>query len=377
MGNQSELIFYETTNGNLQLKLTGEWNLHNELPLIENIEKSINIDSAVKTISFDTKNIEKWDTSLLTFLIKVNRLCDKLNVKTDKEGLPDGVNRLLTLATAVPERKNISRDTDQSHILHNFGLWVINSFKSSIFTVHFLGEVSLSFLRMVSGKASFRTSELFTIIQECGANALPIVTLISLLIGLILAFMGAIQLEMFGAEIYVANLVGLGMAREMGCMMTAIIMAGRTGAAFAAQIGSMHVNDEIDALHTFGISPIDALVLPRMIALALMMPLLCIYSDFLGIIGGAIVGVTALNLSFLQYFEQTKNTVGLVDFGTGLFKSSVFGIIIASAGCLKGIRCGKSSTDVGKATTSAVVTSFVFIVIADAVLTIIYSIIDV
>src|SRR3546814_507817 len=153
----------------------------------------------------------------------------------------------------------------------------------------FLGETALMFGRFLAGLATYRRPDFLLTLQECGAQALPIVTIISLLVGLILAFVGAVQLEQFGAEIYVADLVGIAMAREMGAIMTGIVMAGRTGAAFAAQIGTMQGNEEIDALTTLGISPIDFLVLPRMLALMLMMPLLCIYADLTGILGGWLV----------------------------------------------------------------------------------------
>jgi len=374
---QSELTYSKLQEDNLLINLAGNWRLENSLPLVADVERHIKINTEIKKLCFNTDNIKEWDTALLTFLIKVSKLCSQHNIETDNNGLPEGVKRLLTLAAAVPERKGIPHGTEHRIFVTRIGLAIIEYWKKSGETLYFIGDTFLAFLNMMRGKARFRRSDLFIIIQESGAQALPIVTLISLLIGLILAFIGSIQLKMFGAEIFVANLVGIGMAREMGAMMTAIIMAGRTGAAFAAQLGSMHVNDEIDAYRTFGISPVDALVLPRMIALVLMMPLLCIYANFLGIIGGAIVGVTTLDISFTQYFEQTKSNVGFMDFVAGFIKSGVFGLIIAVAGCLKGMQCGKSSTDVGKATTSAVVTSIVFIIVSDAILTIIYSVIGI
>src|SRR5262249_44815502 len=160
-------------------------------------------------------------------------------------------------------------------------------------------------------------------------EALPIVTLISFLVGLILGFVGAVQLEQFGASIYVANLVGIAMVREMGAMMTAIVMAGRTGAAYAAQLGSMRVNQEIDPLTTMGISPLEFLVLPRMLALSLMMPLLCLYSDCLGIMGGAAMGIGLLHLSPTTYFQQTGDAIAIGDLVGGVFKASVYGVLIA------------------------------------------------
>ena len=172
-------------------------------------------------------------------------------------------------------------------------------------------------------------------------QALGIVTLISFLIGLILAFMGAVQLRQFGAQIFVADLVGLGMTREMGAVMTGIIMAGRTGAAFAAQLGTMQVNEEIDALQTMGIPPMEFLVLPRMLALMLMMPLLCVYADMMGMLAGLLIGTGLLDLSLVEYVNETRKAVHLVDFGLGLGKSIVFGALVALAGCLRGMQCGR------------------------------------
>jgi phospholipid/cholesterol/gamma-HCH transport system permease protein len=238
----------------------------------------------------------------------------------------------------------------------------------------FVGEAVLAFLALLRGRARFQTSDLALIIQECGPRALPIVTLISFLVGVILAFVGAVQLRQFGAQIYVADLVGIAMAQEMGAMMTAIIMAGRTGAAFAAQLGTMQVNEEVDALVTMGISPMQFLVLPRMLALVTMLPLLTLYADVIGILGGAAVGVGMLKLTPLQYLDETRAALSLTDFAMGLIKGSVFGVLVAIAGCLRGMECGRSSAAVGLAATSAVVTGIVLIIVSDAVLTLIYNV---
>jgi phospholipid/cholesterol/gamma-HCH transport system permease protein len=228
--------------------------------------------------------------------------------------------------------------------------------------------------RLVRGKAQYRRSDLLQFIQECGVEALPIVTLISVLVGVILAFVGALQLLMFGAQVFVANLVGVGMAVEMGALMMGIIMAGRTGASFAAQLGTMQVNEEIDAMKTMGISPFEFLVLPRMLALILMMPLLCLYADFLGMLGGALVGIGTLDITPTQYFNQTVNAVQLRHFAQGLIKSATFGVVIAVCGCMQGINCGRSAQAVGEATTRAVVQCIIWIVLTDAMLTVIYNV---
>ncbi|MFW6242138.1 MAG: MlaE family ABC transporter permease, partial [Thermodesulfobacteriota bacterium] len=237
------------------------------------------------------------------------------------------------------------------------------------------GQATLSMKRLVTGRARFRASDFLVLLQDCGPSALPIITLISVLVGLILAFVGAIQLEMFGAEIFVANLVGLGMAREMGAMMAAIIMAGRTGAAFAAQIGTMQVNEEVDALRTLGLSAVDFLVLPRLLAMGLLMPLLAIYADVMGILGGAIVGVGMLDISPAAYFQQTQESVPLHHFATGLIKSVFFGAIVALSGCMRGMRCGRSAMAVGGAATSAVVTAIVWIIVTDAAFTVLFNVV--
>jgi len=196
-------------------------------------------------------------------------------------------------------------------------------------------------------------------------------------VGLILAFVGAVQLMMFGAQIFVADLVGIAMLRVMGAIMVGIIMAGRTGAAFAAQLGTMQVNEEIDALRTLGISPMEFLVLPRMIALIIMMPLLCVYADLMGILGGMIVGVGMLDISMVQYYQQTRAALNLNHFWIGLFQAGVFGVLVALAGCLRGIQCGRSASAVGDAATSAVVTGIVSIVVATAIITVICNVLGI
>jgi phospholipid/cholesterol/gamma-HCH transport system permease protein len=243
--------------------------------------------------------------------------------------------------------------------------------------VAFVGEVTLALGRLARGKARFRVVDLALLVQQAGAQALGIITLISFLVGMILAFVGAVQLEQFGAAIYVANLVGIAMVREMGAMMTGIVMAGRTGAAYAAQLGTMKVTQEVDALSTMGISPLDFLVLPRMIALCLMMPLLCVYSDVIGMVGGATVGVGMLKLPLRVYYDQTISAVHVGDLAGGIFKASVYGVLIAIAGCLRGMQCGNSSSAVGDAATSAVVTGIVFIISACGLFSVIFYVLGI
>jgi len=243
--------------------------------------------------------------------------------------------------------------------------------------VSFIGVCTQSLLRMVRGRATYQRSDLLLAIQEAGAESLPIVSLISFLIGMIFAFVGVRQLEQFGAGIYVADLVAVAMVREMAPIMTAIIMAGRTGAAYAAGLGTMKVNEEVDALSSMGVDPIDFLVLPRLVALIVMLPLLTLYGSVLGILGGAAVSLVMLDVSFVQYMAQTADAMGLSSLLGGLFKAFVYGSLVAVAGCQQGMACGSSAMAVGQATTRAVVMGIVLIIVSAAILTVIYINLDI
>ncbi len=356
----------------LLLKLSGTWTLGNTLPSTGDFEQALGSGESVRRIAFDTAGITEWDSGLLTFLVKIEDQAREHHVEVAPEGLPEGVRRLLALAAAVPP-KATHKGEKPRNFLALLGEQSLAFYDDAKATVTFVGESVQAFGALFRGKARFRGRDLALVLQEVGPAALPIVTLISFLVGLIFAFIGAVQLAQFGAQIYVANLVGLAMAREMGAMMTAIIMAGRTGAAFAAQLGSMQVNEEIDAFKTLGIEPMEFLVLPRMLALMLMMPLLTIYANIVGILGGAVVGVTMLDLGATQYFNQTQAALSTEDFAVGLFKGSVFGVLIAIAGCMRGMQSGRSSAAVGVAATSAVVTGIVFIIVSDGIFAVVFN----
>jgi phospholipid/cholesterol/gamma-HCH transport system permease protein len=361
----------------LVIHLGGTWSIAHGLPPPPDLQKELAAAGGVRQIAFDTQELGTWDSGLLTFLISVLAIGAQEHLEINRDGLPDGVVKLLALALAVPENKDARKAPAHVPLLTRIGARTLRTLSSTSEMVSFLGEITLAFIRLFTGKARFRRADLVLFIQECGAQALPIVSLISVLVGLILAFVGAVQLRLFGAQIYVADLVGIGMTREMGAMMSAIIMAGRTGAAYAAQLGTMQVNEEIDALETLGLSPVEFLVLPRTLALILMMPLLCLYADFMGILGGGFIGVGMLNLSLIEYFNQTKNAITLVHFSAGLVKSLVFGVIIALSGCMRGMQCGRSSAAVGVATTSAVVTAIVFIIVFDGIFAVIFDVLGI
>jgi phospholipid/cholesterol/gamma-HCH transport system permease protein len=365
---QAEIILKRQEDRKLLVVLSGSWRLASSLPSADELKKQID-PNQVKRIAFETGELKDWDSGLLTFLIKVNQFCSQNKIQFETQGLSEGVRRLLKLASAVPEREGVRKKVKKEVLLDLIGAKTIVFWRSTMEMVDFLGEASVAFGRLLTGRASFRRSDLVLLLQECGVQALPIVSLISVLVGLILAFVGAIELKMFGAQIFVADVVGIGMVRIMGAIMTGIIMAGRTGASFAAQIGTMQVNEEIDALQTLGISPVEFLVLPRMVALIVMMPLLCLYADLMGIVGGIVVGTGMLDLSLTEYLNRTREAVTMTQLWIGLFHGAVFGVLVAMAGCLRGMQCGRSASAVGEATTSAVVTSIVAIIVATAMIT--------
>ena len=364
----------DTTPEGAVLRLSGSWRMQDGLPLPALVEEQWGARQSAGRLAFDAHEVTAWDTGLLVFVLKMLEAATARGITVDRSGLPEGVRKLLDLAAAVPER-DTKRDGEPQSFLERVGRSAIGVWLGALEMITFVGEASRALARAAVGRARFRRVDLLLNIQEAGASALGIVSLISFLIGLILAFVGSIQLRQFGAQIYIADLVAIGMAREMGAMMAAIIMAGRTGAAYAAQLGTMRVNEEIDALSTMGISPFEFLVLPRMLGLILMMPLLTIYADLVGIAGGAVVGVGMLKVGMLPYWNHTWDAVSLSDFAAGLIKSAVFGVLIAIAGCLRGMQCGRSSAAVGLAATSAVVTGIVFIIVSDAILTVVYDVI--
>ncbi|MGD2272638.1 MAG: ABC transporter permease [Desulfobacterales bacterium] len=373
----SAVRFERPTEDTLLVGIFGQWRLSHNLPSASEVQTQIESNPIIRRITFDTKDLADWDSGLLIFLVKIKDLCAQNKIDLDNSGLPDGVKRLLYLATAVPEKKDAGEGQGSEPLLPRIGSQVMEAIRSLRELLDFIGEASLAFIKLFAGRARFRRSDLFLVIQECGANALPIVTLISVMIGLILAFVGAVQLKLFGAEIYIASLVAIGMTREMGAMMAAIIMAGRTGAAFAAQLGTMQVNEEIDALKTLGIAPMEFLILPRLLALILMMPLLCIYADLMGIFGGFLVGVGVFDITYTQYVAETRNSLTLAHIFIGVAKSGVFGILIAVAGCLRGMQCGRSATEVGYAATSAVVTAIVWIIVVDGLFAVITNVLGI
>ena len=359
------------------VRLAGDWVLRAGMTSAQAIFDDLDAGTKPERLVVDLSGVGRWDSALVSVLVNLRRGCEARSIQMEPRDMPDGVRRLVGLAVAVPERAGAKRSEKPPAFLVSTGEQALDAVRSSGEMLEFLGEALIALGNAVRGRARFRTSDVLLVLQECGPQALPIVTLISFLVGMILAFVGLVQLEQFGADIFVANLVAVAMTREMGGMMTAIIMAGRTGAAFAAQLGTMNVNDEIAAYRTIGIPPNELLVLPRMLALIFAVPLLTIYANVVGMLGGSVVAALLSDVTLLQFYIQTTTAVTLGDWAGGLFKASIYGIIIAIAGCLRGMQSKKSAAAVGNAATSAVVTAIVFIIIAEAVLTVIYTVLGV
>jgi len=360
---------------NLVVVLSGRWCLDGTLPARDAVERELG--AGLRRLTFSADALGEWDSGLLTFLAGVLKSCAARGIAVDQGGLPEGVRHLLAMASAVPEQKVPQRNAAAQSLPARVGQATLDLVRGAPAMLRFLGEITLSFTRLFSGRARFRMSDLWLEVEQVGPRALPIVSVISFLVGLILAYLGADQLKLVGAQIFIADLVAIGMVREVGALMTGIIIAGRTGAAFAAQLGTMQVNEEIDAFRTLGISPVDFLVLPRMLALMLMVPLLTLYAGFVGMFAGLVVSVAIFDISLFEYYNETLRALELKHFWVGLSKGTVYGAMVAFAGCLRGMQCGRSAEAVGEAATSAVVTAILLITIAASVMTIVYYQLDI
>lgn len=356
-----------TPAGGVRVRLAGEWRGHAEVPSAQGLARELEGAGAPKVVELDGSGLTRWNMSVLAFLLRCEELCQERGATLRAEGLPEGLRRLHRLAQAVPEPTDARRGTVRQSWVGTVGETALTGWAGAKDFVEFIGESVLAVGRWAGGRGWMRWRDALLVIQEAGPRALGIVALINFLVGLILAFVGAIQLARFGASVYVADLVAVATVREMGCIMTAIIMCGRTGAAFAAQLGTMKVNEEIDAFVTFGLPPVDFLVLPRLLALVLMMPLLVIFADLISVGGGLVVATGVLDLSVTDYVNRTLEAITLPSFLLGIIKGACFGVVVALVGCWRGMRCGGDAAAVGEATTSAVVIGITGIIVADGV----------
>lgn len=365
---QAQLAWAGLDEGAVRLRLSGSWTLAADKPDLPAVWRSLTDKPAQLVLQIEA--LDAWDSSLLALLRRLQRLADEQGVALACRGLPEGVERLLQMA-ALPSGQVADELPPRPDPVTRVGLLALQVQDAVVNACTFGGEVILALGRLLQGRARMRSGDFWAALQQCGPGALPIVALIASLVGLILAFVGAAQLQAFGAQLYIANMVAIGMTREMGALMTAVIMAGRTGAAYAAELGSMQANEEIDALKTFGFPPLEFLVLPRLLALLVSMPLLCVFADALGILGGFVIGAGLFDISAPLYLNQSLEMLSLTDFLLGVFKSLVFAVLIGLIGCHYGLACGRNAQAVGQATTRAVVSIIVALVVSDALITLI------
>jgi len=344
-------------DGKVTVRLAGRWSVH---------ERGADAAPAVRAIEgasglcYDCSELAAWDSSILGVIAELSAAATQHSVAHDTAGLPEGARRLLALAERAPHADPPPHRPPLG-IFARIGLFAVRGVEEVQHGLAFLGELTVAMLRTVLGRAHVRGRDVLAQLQRTGVEGLPIIALIGFLIGVILAFVGSLELGRFGAQAYIADLVGLGMVREVGALMTAIVVAGRTGAAFAAELATMKVTQEIDALKVVDLSPIELLVVPRVLALTAMVPLLAAYAAVLGIIGGAVIGIIVLGVPPRDYLSHTIAIIGAKDVIGGLVKAATYGLVVGIGGCAAGLRADAGAAAVGEATTRAVVTGIVFV----------------
>ena len=346
--------------------LVGQW--RQDTPLQE--APAWKFPGTPKSLAFDCTGMEGWDSSLLVFIRRLAALAEQNQVEMLWDGLPAGLRRLEDLAGKARPPVSELPSSNEDTWFQKLGMQTMAIVKTVEDVLDFFGEFCMSAVRMLTLQFNVPWRDVGEQLLRTGPKALGIVSLISFLMGLVLAFIGAIPLQMFGADVYIAMLLGIGLLRLLVPVMVGVVIAGRTGAAYAAELGTMQVNEELDAFKTLGISPMEYLVMPRSLALTIMMPPLCVYADIVGVLGGLTVALFKMNLTALEFFTQLISSTSCRDLLVGLFTCLVFGLIVSVCGCYQGMTCGRSAESVGKATTAAVVNSIIYERIATAVITI-------
>jgi phospholipid/cholesterol/gamma-HCH transport system permease protein len=351
-----------------ELRLAGDWIARRSGVRPANEARGIVAEVGTGTLRIDCRKLGHWDSALVAFLRMVRDEAHAgKGVQIDDANLPEPARRLLALASVVDRTQAGRREVRRKSMTVRVGESFLGAWSEIALATELVGESALRGVAALAGRARTRAVDVLQLMGEAGAGALLIVAICNGLIGAILAFVGAVQFRRFGAGIYVADLVGIAVVREMAAVMTAIVMAGRTGGAYAAHIATMQGNEEIDALKTFGIPAFDFLVLPRMIALVTMMPLLYLYGCAVGLLGGYVVGVATLDVTWSAFLVELQDAVAGRQFAIGLIKSVTFGALVALAGCHIGLRAGRSAAEVGRAATSAVVAGIIGVIALDAV----------
>lgn len=351
----------EQGEGGLLLSIGGIWHLTDPLPELDEVLPNEARDQKLRIVPRD---LTDWDSSLPLFLLRVRAWCNSHGIKMNMTDLPEAVKRLFELISQSEEQApKLKVRPQRSRSIGQFVAHTIFKWKNSI---TFIGECAISIAEAPTKPRHFHWKAFFSLMVESGPKALPIIGLLSFLVGLTFAYETSIQLRRFGLQFYMIGAVGTSIFREIGPLIAAILLAGRTGAAFAAHIANMKLENETAALEIIGVSPVSFLVLPRLGALLLTMPLTALYSDLCGILGPLVISVFKLNVPIMGFLIQLRHSVSLTDVVVGLVKSFVFAILIGLAGTLHGMQSERSSVGLGRAVTSAVVTGIAAILGADA-----------
>jgi phospholipid/cholesterol/gamma-HCH transport system permease protein len=356
--------------GTVTLVMTGHWDSDTTGKWWQ-LGQQIMAQSKPRRVVIDASGVSYCDGAGMAFILAVQQWQIGTGGDFAIQGLREEFRRLLGIYGGVSLEPPPGRRREGFSIIEQVGETAVCQWQNFQALLVFVGELTVTVLRAVRHPCLVRWRDAWLAAEQAGVNALPIIALIGILIGLILAFQSAMSLRRFGAEIFVANLIGLGMFREMGPLMTAIILAGRSGSAFAAEIGTMKVKEEIDALTTMGLEPVRFLVLPRVLGTVVVTPLLTAFANLFGLIGGAAV-MGSLGFPLITYVNQIQSAVTVSDLLGGLLKSLAYGIVVAAIGCLRGLQTTTGASAVGQSTTSAVVSGIILIAIMDGMFAVVF-----
>jgi phospholipid/cholesterol/gamma-HCH transport system permease protein len=360
----------EKRNGTLNIAIEGRLDSDSTGKIWREATKVVR-DAKAHNVKLDAASIDYCDGSGIALLIYLRQQQQNAGGTLDVDGLRPEFQELLDDWSQGGNETAPSKADASTRIVEEVGHATVEVWRDIRVLVSFVGELGVALVAAVRHPASIRWHDTIRVAEEVGVNALPIVTMLSFLVGIITAFQAAVPLRQFGAQLFVANLIGLSVLREMGPLMTAIILAGRSGSAFAAEIGTMKVREEIDALQTMGLEPVRFLVVPRILAAVTMTPILTVFADLLGVMGGSVV-MLSLGFPLITFFNQLQLAVSYGSFVGGLVKSFAFGILIAAIGCLRGLQTASGASAVGLSTTHAVVSGIILIVVTDGIFSIIY-----
>ena len=353
------------------LECRGDWIIHNTNKIYKeflSFQKEL-IDT--KSIEIDFSNVNKFDSAGIILLIDIEHKLAKEGISIKIEGLNQKQKRMVDLIEAKYSIDDLP--TRDENILYKIGKATVDKFILSLEFIKFVGEVSVSFFRLLYKPTLFRVKETIYHIEQSGVNAMFIIALTSMLVGLVVSYQSLVQLAKFGADIFVVDATGIAITRELGPMLTAIVIAGRSASSYTAEIGTMKITEEISAMRTMGFDPFYFLVIPRIIALVIAMPLLIFFADIVGIFGGMVAAKMQVGISFEFYLKRLQEVLDIKHYILGMIKGPFFAIIIASIGCFHGFRVTKDTESIGIETTASVVNAIFFVIACDAIFSIIYT----